>query len=75
MTDRVDVREMRTELKLVKDTGDAQLFESRGAACPGCGRPFDRLFLTERRHHRFDPDGEVAFCLINEPDRAVLVLH
>jgi hypothetical protein len=74
--ERFDVRAVRHRMKQVRDDGDASLYENRdGVACPACGRPFDELYLTERRANSFSPDRRVSFCVVREANRLLLCTH
>lgn len=71
-----DVREHRHRLKLLRDAGDAALYENRdGVACPACGEPFVRLFRTERETTTFPENDGARFCLLRGADGAWLFRH
>ena len=70
-----DVHSVRHRVKLRRDTGETALYENRdGVACPVCGEPFDELLVTERRAHRFTPEG-AALCVAREDDRLLVCTH
>lgn len=63
-------------MKLLRDDGDVTLYENRDdVACPGCGDPFSRLLLTERRAHAFDVDDADRLCVVHEDERLLVCLH
>jgi hypothetical protein len=76
MTARFDQHAVRHRMKLLRDDGDATLYENRdGVACPACGDAFDRVLLTERESHSFDVAGNERFCVRDEGDRLVICTH
>jgi hypothetical protein len=76
MADRFDQHAVRHRMKLLRDDGDATLYENRdGVACPACADPFTRLLLTERRAHSFDLGGTGRVCVTHEDERLVVCTH
>ena len=76
MADRFDQHAVRHRMKLLRDDGDATLYENRdGVHCPACGDPFTRLLLTERRTHSFGLDDSERLCVARERDRLVVCTH
>jgi hypothetical protein len=70
-----DVHEYRHGLKLLRDDRETMLLENReGFACPCCGEPFERLFVSEKRENTFgDPDSR--FCVVRTDDQILLLSH
>jgi hypothetical protein len=70
-----DVHEYRHELKLLEQgKGTMQLTNRQGLRCPTCEEPFDRLLVTEKRHHTFSaPSG--PFCLARTDERLLVLTH
>jgi hypothetical protein len=74
--DHLDVHDYRHGLKLVTEKRDtAHYLNKQGFDCPACGRPFEALFLSEKRHNSFDPDSPSPFCLRRESDRLLMFTH
>ncbi|WP_226010240.1 DUF7385 family protein [Halomicrobium salinisoli] len=70
-----DVHEYRHGLKLLKEDRETMHLANReGFACPACGEPFERLFVSERRENTFgDPGG--PFCLVRTDEELLLLSH
>jgi hypothetical protein len=70
-----DVHDYRHGLKLLEQNkGTMQLANRRDFLCPACEKPFDRLLLTERRHHTFGaPSG--PFCLARTDEQLLVLTH
>lgn len=76
MSDRLDLRARRHELKLLRESDERALYENRGGmACPACDREFERLLASERRTESFRPDRRVGFCVVHESDRVLVFTH
>jgi len=72
----IDLHEIRSSLKLIRDSGETTLFENRGdATCPVCGEPFDEVLDTTAEQRQIDPSRPISFCLVNETDRVLLFTH
>ena len=70
-----DVHDYRHGLKLLgQDRGTMTLANREPFACPACGDPFDRLFVTEHRTSSFDDPG-TAFCLARSDDELLVLTH
>ncbi|MDS0282928.1 DUF7385 family protein [Haloarcula onubensis] len=70
-----DVHDYRHGLKLLKqDSGTMTLANRDGFACPACGEPFERLFVSERRTNSFGDPG-TAFCLARADDSLLVLTH
>lgn len=71
-----DVHEYREGFKLLKETRETmQLGNRADFACPACGKPFEKLFVTEKRANTFQsPPG--PFCLLRtDADQILLFTH
>ncbi len=70
-----DVHEYRHGLKLIKEDRETMHLENRdGFACPACGNPFDRLFVSTQRTNTFDNPGS-PFCLVRTDEELLLLTH
>lgn len=70
-----DVHEYRHGLKLLKEErGTIHLENRRGFACPACGEPFERLFVSERRTNTFGNPG-TPFCLVRADEQILVLTH
>ncbi|MFB6311785.1 MAG: flagella cluster protein [Salinirussus sp.] len=70
-----DPHDYRHGLKLLTETRRTVHFANRnGFACPACDEPFEKLLVSEKRTHRFDPPGG-RFCLVRLPDKLLLLTH
>ena len=70
-----DVHEYRDGLKLLKQDRGSMTLENRAEfACPACGQPFERLFVSEQRTHSFDDPGN-PFCLARADEQLLLLTH
>ncbi|MFC6757608.1 MULTISPECIES: DUF7385 family protein [Haloarcula] len=75
VSDGFDVHDYRHGLKLLKqDRGTMTLENREGFACPACGEPFERLFVSERRTNSFDDPG-TSFCLARTDDNLLVLTH
>ncbi len=75
VTDVFDVHEYRHGLKLLReDRGAMHLANREGFACPACGEPFERLFVSERRTTTFEDPG-TGFCLVRTDEQLLLLTH
>jgi hypothetical protein len=73
--DGFDVHRYRHGLKLLKeDRGTMHLENRNGFGCPACGRPFEKLFVSERRRHTFGAPGG-PFCLVRTDEQFLLLTH
>jgi|GEM_PF-130800 len=71
-----DVHDYRAGLKLDTQDGASMYLENRkGYACPACGQPFDRLFVSEDDRVTFGNPPDAPFCLARTPDRILLLTH
>lgn len=70
-----DVHEYRHGLKLLReDRGTMHLANREGFACPACGEPFEKLFVTEKRENTFGDPGS-PFCLVRADGQLLLLTH
>jgi len=75
VSDGFDVHDYRHGLKLLRqDRGTMTLANRDGFACPACGEPFERLFVSERRTSSFSDPG-TAFCLARTDERLLVLTH
>ena len=70
-----DVHEYRHGLKLLREDRETMHLANRdGFACPACGDPFERLFVTEKRTNSFGkPDA--PFCLVRTDEELLVLTH
>lgn len=70
-----DVHEHREGFKLLKETRETmQLGNRADFACPACGKPFEKLFVSEKRANTFSsPPG--PFCLYRTDEQLLLFTH
>lgn len=74
--DRIDIHEFRHGLKLLTETRHtAHYVNKKEFDCPACSRPFDAVFVSEKRHNSFRPDRSKPFCIRQEDDRILLFTH
>jgi hypothetical protein len=75
VTDGFDVHEYRHGLKLLKEDREQMHLANRNDfACPACGKPFDRLLVSEKRENTFgSPDG--PFCVVRTDGQLLLLTH
>lgn len=75
VTGGFDVHDYREGLKLLKEERETTHLANReGYACPACGEPFERLFVSERRENTFgNPDS--PFCLVRTDEQILLLTH
>ena len=75
VSDGFDVHDYRHGLKLLRqDRGTMTLENLDGIACPACGEPFERLFVSERRTNSFDDPG-TSFCLARTDEELLVLTH
>jgi len=75
VSDGFDVHEYREGFKLRKETRQTMQLENRGDfECPACGKPFEELFVSEKRTNTFQsPPG--PFCLVRAGEQILLFTH
>jgi hypothetical protein len=75
VSDGFDVHDYRHGLKLLKEDRETMALANReDFACPACGKPFEKLFVSERRENTFgNPDSPI--CLVRTDDRLLLLTH
>lgn len=72
----IDLHEIRSSLKLIRDTGDSAHYENRGSApCPVCREVFDEVLETTERTRTLSPSAGISICLVNEDGRVLLFTH
>ena len=70
-----DEHAVRHRLKLVRDDGEATLYENRdGVACPVCGEAFDEFYATTGAE-AFRPTKRIGFCVEHSERRLLLFTH
>ncbi len=75
ITDGFTIHEYRHGLKLIKDDGQTIHLENRKEfACPACGNPFEKLFVSEKRTNSFGNPGG-PFCLARTDEKLLLLTH
>lgn len=75
VSDGFDVHDYRHGLKLLKEDRDTMSLANReGFACPACEKPFEKLFVTERRENSFGDPGR-PFCVVRTDDEVLLLTH
>jgi len=76
VTDGFDVHDYRHGLKLIQEDRETMQLENRDHefACPACGKPFERLFVSEKRTNSFGDPGN-PFCLARTAERLLLFTH
>lgn len=69
------VHEYRHGLKLITEQRETMQLENReGFACPACGKPFERLFVSERRENTFGNPGQPV-CVVRTDETLLLLTH
>jgi hypothetical protein len=75
ISDGFDVHDYRSALKLITEDRATMHLENReGLACPACGEPFEKLFISEKRTNSFGNPG-VPFCLARTDDKLLVLTH
>jgi hypothetical protein len=75
ITDGFSVHDYRHGLKLIKEDGRTMHLENRdGFGCPACGKPFEKLFVSEKRTNTFGNPGS-PFCLARTDEKMLLLTH
>lgn len=75
VTDGFDVHEYRHGLKLLTEERETMHLANRdGFACPACGKPFERLFVSGKQTNTFGDPGS-PFCLVRTDDQLLLLTH
>jgi hypothetical protein len=76
VSDGFDVHEYRHGLKLVREDRKTAHLENRARefACPACEKPFEKLFVTEKRENTFGDPGS-PFCLVRTDAALLLLTH
>lgn len=70
-----DVHAHRHGLKLLEQGGRTMhLVNRRDYRCPACNEPFERLFVSEKRHNTFATPSS-PFCLTRTDDQLLLLTH
>lgn len=71
-----DVHDYRSGLKLHTQDGSSMYLENRrGYECPACGRPFERLFVSDDDRVTFGNPPDAPFCLARTPEQLLLLTH
>lgn len=75
VTGGFDVHEYRHGLKLITEDRKTMHLENRdGFGCPACGKPFEKLFVTEKRANTFGNPGS-PFCLVRTDEELLMLTH
>lgn len=75
VTDGFDVHDYRHGLKLISEERQTMHLENRrGFGCPACGKPFEKLFFTEKQMNTFGNPGS-PFCLVRAGDAILMLTH
>ncbi|MFC7071622.1 flagella cluster protein [Halovenus rubra] len=75
VTEGFDVHEYRHGLKLINEDRQTMHLENRdGFACPACEKPFEDLFVTEKRTNTFG-DPASPFCIVRTDQEVLLLTH
>jgi hypothetical protein len=75
VADGFDVHDYRHGLKLLKEDRETMHLENReGFACPACGKPFERLLVSEKRTNTFGKPG-APFCVVRTDEALLLLTH
>lgn len=76
VADGFDVHDYRHALKLLTQDGSTMHLENReGLDCPACGRPFERLFVSEDAEVTFQNAPNGPICLARAPDQLLVLTH
>lgn len=76
MDPEFDLHDHRHQLKQLRDSGTAKVFENRDdLTCPACSRPFARLLILTGRTISFPSSDGEPFCLLRRSDDVVLFRH
>jgi len=74
--DHFDVHEYRSSLKLLRQDDDSMTLANRDdLGCPACGRPFDRLFVTDDSTVTFSSAPNGPICLARTEDSVLVLTH
>jgi formamidopyrimidine-DNA glycosylase len=69
------IHDYRHGLKLIEeDRGTTHVANREGFACPACGKPFEKLFVSERRENTFGNPG-TAICIVRTDEELLLLTH
>lgn len=72
----IDLHDHRHGLKLLRETRETSHWANkRPYACPACGKPFEEVFVSEKRHSSFSPSAATPFCIRHERDRILMFRH
>jgi hypothetical protein len=75
ISDGFSIHDYRHGLKLIKDDGQTRHLENRKEfGCPACGKPFERLFVSEKRTNSFGNPSS-PFCLARTDEKLLLLTH
>jgi hypothetical protein len=75
ITDGFSIHDYRRGLKLIKDDGQSRHLENReDLGCPACGKPFETLFVSEKRTATFGNPGK-PFCLARTDGKLLVLTH
>jgi len=76
VADGFDIHDYRHGLKLIQQSRETMQLENRedNFACPACGEPFEKLFVSEKRTNSFGNPG-TAFCLARTDETILLLTH
>lgn len=72
----LDFASIRHRVKLLRDTGEEQLYENRdGVPCPVCDSAFSEALATAEPTCQLSPSAGVDICIVREEDRIVVFTH
>lgn len=76
VSDGFDVHDYRHGLKLLQEDRETMHLANRDDefACPACGKPFERLLVSEKRTNTFGNPG-APFCLARTDEKLLLLTH
>ncbi len=76
MTVSFDLHDHRHELKQLRDAGTTKLFANRSElACPACGEPFIRLFMSSQQITTFPENDGARFCILQQDETLYMFRH
>ena len=76
VSDGFDMHDYRHGLKLIKQDRTTKHLVNRqhDFSCPACGKPFEKLLVSEERTHSFSNPG-TSFCIARTDEKILLLTH
>jgi hypothetical protein len=75
VADGFSVHDYRHGLKLIKEDRTTMHVENRdGFGCPACGKPFEKLFVSEQRENTVGDPG-TAICIVRTDEKLLILTH